>query len=52
MIYFFGGILHSINADTHTRMGTHPYEYMHAHPPPISTFKRLSRLDLKIHEVS
>jgi hypothetical protein len=30
---------------------THPYKHMHAHPIPISTFKRLSRLDLKIHEV-
>jgi hypothetical protein len=52
MIYFFGGILHSINTDTHTRMSTHPCEYMHAHPPPISTFERLSRLDLKVYEVS
>jgi hypothetical protein len=24
---------------------------MHAHPTPMSTFERLSRIDLKIHEV-
>jgi hypothetical protein len=36
---------------TNTRMSTHFYEYTHAHPTPISNFERLSRLDLKIHEV-
>jgi hypothetical protein len=42
---------HSTNADTHTRTGIHPYEHTHAHPTPMSTFERLSRLDLEIHEV-
>jgi hypothetical protein len=32
-------------------MSTHQYEYTHVHPTPISTSKRLSRLDLEIHEV-
>jgi hypothetical protein len=32
-------------------MSTHPYKHMYAHPTPMSTFVRLSRLDLKIHEV-
>jgi hypothetical protein len=45
-------MLHSINIDTHTRMRTHPYEYTHAHPTPVSTSERLDRLDLKIHEVN
>jgi hypothetical protein len=30
----------------------YPYEYIYAHPTPISTFKIPSRLDLNIHEVS
>jgi hypothetical protein len=47
--YFFEK--HSTNADTHTRTSTHPYEHMHTHPTPMSTIKRLSRLDLEIHEV-
>jgi hypothetical protein len=42
---------HSTNAHTHTRMSTHPYEHIHAHPIPISTFERLSRLDFELHEV-
>jgi hypothetical protein len=41
----------STNAYTHTRTGTHPYEHTHAHPTPMSTFERLSRLDLEIYEV-
>jgi hypothetical protein len=32
-------------------MNTHTYEYKYAHPTSISTSERLSRLDLKIHEV-
>jgi hypothetical protein len=32
-------------------MSTQPYKYTHAHPTPISTFKRLSQLDLEIYEV-
>jgi hypothetical protein len=32
-------------------MSTHPYEHTHAHLTPISTSKRLNRLDLKIYEV-
>jgi hypothetical protein len=32
-------------------MSIHPYEYTHAHHIPMSTFERLSRFDLKIHEV-
>jgi hypothetical protein len=32
-------------------MSTHYYEHMHAHPTPMSTSERLSRFDLKIHEV-
>jgi hypothetical protein len=27
------------------------YEYIHAHPISMSTFERLDRLDLEIHEV-
>jgi hypothetical protein len=42
---------HSTNVDTHICTSTHPYEYTHAHHIPMSTSKRLSRLDLKIHEV-
>jgi hypothetical protein len=33
-------------------MSTHSYEYMYVHHISMSTFKRLSRLDLEIHEVS
>jgi hypothetical protein len=32
-------------------MSTYLYEYMHAHPTLMSTSKKLSRLDLEIHEV-
>jgi hypothetical protein len=32
-------------------MTTHRYEHMHAYLISMSIFKRLSRLDLKIHEV-
>jgi hypothetical protein len=32
-------------------MSTHPYKHMHAYPTPMSTSKRLSQLDLEIHEV-
>jgi hypothetical protein len=32
-------------------MSTHPYEHIHTHPIFMSTSKRLSRLDLEIHEV-
>jgi hypothetical protein len=42
---------HSTNVDIHTRMSTHPYEHTHAYPTSMSTSERLSRLDLKIHEV-
>jgi hypothetical protein len=42
---------YSTNTDTHTRTSTHPCKYNHAHPTPMSTFKRLSQLDLEIHEV-
>jgi hypothetical protein len=48
---FLAYLKHSINTDTYTRTGTHPYEYMHAHITPMSTSERLSRLDLEIHEV-
>jgi hypothetical protein len=43
---------HSTNADTYTHMSTHPYDHTYAHSILISTFERLSRLDLEIHEVS
>jgi hypothetical protein len=33
-------------------MNTHPYEYTHIHSILMSISERLSRLDLKIHEVS
>jgi hypothetical protein len=33
-------------------MNIHPYEYTHAHSIIMSISERLSRLDLKIHEVS
>jgi hypothetical protein len=36
---------------THTRNNTHPYEYMHIYPTPMSTFETLSHLDLEIHKV-
>jgi hypothetical protein len=39
------------HSNTHTRTSTHPYECTHAHPTPMSTFVRLSRLDLEIYEV-
>jgi hypothetical protein len=42
---------HSINIDTYIRMSTHLYEYMYVHSTPMSTFKRLNRFDLEIHEV-
>ncbi len=42
---------HSTNADTHTHMSTYPYEHTRTHHTPMSTFVRLSRLDLEIHEV-
>jgi hypothetical protein len=42
---------HHINVHTHTYMSTHPCEHMYAYPIPMSTSKRLNRLDLKIHEV-
>jgi hypothetical protein len=42
---------YSINADTHTYVSIHLYEYTHTHPTRMTTFKRLSRLDLEIHEV-
>jgi hypothetical protein len=29
----------------------HTYEHTHVHPTHMSTFERLSRLDIKIHEV-
>jgi hypothetical protein len=32
-------------------MATHHYEHMYAHSTPMSTSKRLSRLNLDIHEV-
>ncbi len=32
-------------------MSTHFYEFMHVHPIPMSTFERLSQLDLEIHKV-
>jgi hypothetical protein len=32
-------------------MSTHPYKHVHIHPISMSTFKRLSRLDLEIYEV-
>jgi hypothetical protein len=34
-------------ADTHTRTSTHPYEHIHTHPTPMSTFERLDRLNLR-----
>jgi hypothetical protein len=32
-------------------MSTQLYEHMHVHPIPMSTFKRLSQLNLEIYEV-
>jgi hypothetical protein len=32
-------------------MSTYSYEYTHAQPTSMSASERLSRLDLKIHEV-
>jgi hypothetical protein len=42
---------HSTNVDTHIRTITHPYKHTHAHPTPMSTTERLSRLDLEIYKV-
>jgi hypothetical protein len=42
---------HRTNTDTHICMCTHLYEHMYAHRTPMITSERLSRLDLKIHEV-
>jgi hypothetical protein len=42
---------HSTNVNTYTSMSTHLYEHTYAHPTPMSTYERWSRLDLKIHEV-
>jgi hypothetical protein len=42
---------HSTNIDTHTHMSTYLYQYTHAHPTLMSTYERLSRLDLEIHKV-
>jgi hypothetical protein len=47
----FFGMLHSTNIGIHTHMSTHPYEYMHVHPTPMSTSERLGQLDLEIYEV-
>jgi hypothetical protein len=33
-------------------MSTYLYEYTHAHPITMSTSKKLSQFDLKIHEVA
>jgi hypothetical protein len=33
-------------------MNTHSYKYTHAYHIPITTYEKLSRLDLEIHEVS
>jgi hypothetical protein len=35
----------------YTRMNTHLYEHTYAHPTSMTTFERLSQLDLEIHEV-
>jgi hypothetical protein len=43
---------HITNADTHTHTSTHTYKHTYAHSTPINIFERLSRFDLKIHEVS
>jgi hypothetical protein len=32
-------------------MSIHPYKHTHAHSTPMSTYERLSRLDLEIHEI-
>jgi hypothetical protein len=50
LLYFFFE-KYSTNADTHTRMSTHPYEHMHAYSTPMNITERLSRLDLEIYEV-
>jgi hypothetical protein len=42
---------YNIDADIYICTDTHPYEYMHAHPTPMNTSKRLNRLDIEIHKV-
>jgi hypothetical protein len=32
-------------------MNTHFYEYTYTHPTAMSTFERLSRLDIEIHKI-
>jgi hypothetical protein len=43
---FFCGMPHSTDADTHTRINTHHYEYTYAHLTHISTSEILDQLDL------
>jgi hypothetical protein len=40
-----------ININSDTRMSTHFYEHMHAHPIFMSIFERLSQFDLEIHNI-
>jgi hypothetical protein len=50
-IYFFFGMSHSTDADTHIWMITYPYEYMHIYPIFMGTSERLDGFDLEIHKV-
>jgi hypothetical protein len=46
VIIFLRNIVH-----VYTCIIIHLYEYMYIYPTSISTFKRLSRIDLEINEV-
>jgi hypothetical protein len=43
--------LYTINIGTHICMNIHLYKYMYIHLIPMSSSKRLSWFNLKIHEV-
>jgi hypothetical protein len=42
---------YNTNTYTHTRTSNHPYEHTHVYPTRMNTYKRLNRIDFKIHEV-
>jgi hypothetical protein len=42
---------YSINVDSYICMSAQPYEHMYTYTTSMSTSKRLSQVDLKIHKV-
>jgi hypothetical protein len=49
-VYFF--FKYTINVDTYISTSIHSYEYTHAQSTSMNISKRLSQLNLEIHEVS